>query len=120
MIGTHLKTNEFRFPKHDPQIWAKSTKQFFKNGRNYRIREKPSEFIEVENLKIQLENKLIAELPLRFYEIYLEIENSKYLLSLDDDWDDEGSTGYKAATWKRAIQFVVNYATWVLDETSRV
>ncbi len=121
MIGIHLKTNEFRFPKHGYQIWSKNSKQFFKNGKDYGIRKKANEFvIYEENPTVTLKNTVTIELPSRFYELDREVENSKYILALENDWDDEGSVAYQEATWKKAIQFTSNYAKWVFDETSRV
>lgn len=34
------------------------------------------------------------------------IRNSEKILQLKDDWDEEGSPGYKFETWKRAVDFV--------------
>jgi hypothetical protein len=34
------------------------------------------------------------------------IESSRKILDLKDDWDEEGSPGYKESTWNRATQFV--------------
>ncbi len=120
MIGTHLKTNEFRFPKHGPQIWSENFKQFLKNGKKYGVREKVKTFIEEENLQVELNNSIITDLHFRFIEIYQEIENSKYILELDDDWDDEGGVAYQESTWKRTIQFISSYTKWVFDEISLV
>lgn len=38
------------------------------------------------------------------------IESSRKILDLKDDWDEEGSPGYKEPTWYRAIQFIRNVA----------
>ncbi len=35
-----------------------------------------------------------------------EIERSKYIYDLDDNWDDEGSIGYTFETWEKAINFI--------------
>jgi len=45
-----------------------------------------------------------------------EIERSRVLLGLADDWDDAGSPGYAEATWHRAIGFLVGTATRLWDE----
>jgi hypothetical protein len=34
------------------------------------------------------------------------IESSRNILNLKDDWDEEGSPGYKESTWNRATEFV--------------
>jgi hypothetical protein len=36
------------------------------------------------------------------------IQSSRSILDLEDDWDEEGSPGYKESTWVRATQFVKN------------
>jgi hypothetical protein len=36
-----------------------------------------------------------------------KIESSKRILGYQNDWDEEGSVGYKKETWVRAIRFVV-------------
>lgn len=38
------------------------------------------------------------------------IERSRVILTLGDDWDDEGSPGYKEATWKRATDYLKRQA----------
>lgn len=43
------------------------------------------------------------------------IESSRSILGLQDDWDDEGSIGYKEETWKRATQFVLDSAEFLLE-----
>jgi hypothetical protein len=34
------------------------------------------------------------------------IEQSKHILTLEDDWDEEGSQAYTLATWERATTFL--------------
>jgi len=36
------------------------------------------------------------------------LEKSKYILNLQDNWDDEGSKRYKLSTWKRMAKFFAN------------
>lgn len=40
-----------------------------------------------------------------------EIERSRSLLDLEDDWDGEGSPGYTEQTWRRAVDLLVRVAT---------
>ena len=35
------------------------------------------------------------------------VENSRYILDLEDDWDEEGSPRFQKTTWKRATDFVL-------------
>lgn len=44
-------------------------------------------------------------------ELATEISRSRYILELEDNWDDAGSPGYKAATWLRAIRYLQGHAS---------
>jgi hypothetical protein len=48
------------------------------------------------------------------------IESSRSILELHDDWDDEGSIGYKEETWNRATQFVLNSARFLWDHHTTI
>lgn len=39
------------------------------------------------------------------------IHSSRGILELKDDWDEEGSPGYKESTWNRAAEFVKEVAS---------
>lgn len=39
-------------------------------------------------------------------EIGNQIEASRYMLALGDDWDNEGAPGYQLETWERASAFI--------------
>jgi hypothetical protein len=41
-----------------------------------------------------------------------EIERSREILKLPQDWDEEGSPSYAEHTWKRAVGFLWNQAKW--------
>ncbi len=40
-------------------------------------------------------------------ELVLEIEKSKYIIDLKDEWDNEGSIGYTIQTWEKAVNYLV-------------
>jgi hypothetical protein len=44
------------------------------------------------------------------------IELSKYILTFEDDWDDDGSPAYKFATWGRAAAFLHRSALQMLKD----
>jgi hypothetical protein len=44
------------------------------------------------------------------------IEQSKYILAFEDDWDDEDSPAYRLATWERAIAFLLKNARKLWEE----
>lgn len=45
-----------------------------------------------------------------YQELQAEIERSKRILELQDDWDGEGSPGYSEKTFNRAVAFLTTYA----------
>ena len=47
------------------------------------------------------------------------INASRNILTLGDNWDEEGSPGYAEATWKRATDFVRNVALLFINEHKR-
>ncbi|MGH7900630.1 MAG: hypothetical protein ACRENZ_02725, partial [Thermodesulfobacteriota bacterium] len=73
-----------------------------------------------DTLKLILNDELIIELPYQFESLYNSIEESKYILELEENWDGEGSPTYKQSTWRRAIEFISNYAIWIFSETNRI
>lgn len=44
-----------------------------------------------------------------------EILRSRYILKLEDNWDDEGSRGYKETTLKRATTYLRRHALWLKE-----
>ena len=64
--------------------------------------------IKVQDFKILIPNSLRT--------LANEIEKSKYLLDLKEDWDDEGGLPIEFVTWKRAISFLVDYALWLYND----
>ncbi len=59
---------------------------------------------------------LPQDLPQAFAHLAGEIRASQSLLALEDDWDGEGSPGYDEATWRRAVNFVVDQALQMWGE----
>jgi hypothetical protein len=91
----------------------------------YQIKEKikaivkDAENYKLKTIKIQLEDKIITELPVELFELASAIEKSKYILTYEDNWDGEGSVGYKRATWLRAISFLSEYFKNIYETLGR-
>ena len=49
-------------------------------------------------------------------ELDSEIERSRRLLTWEDDWDGEGSPGYKESTWTRAVEFLKVHVLWINEQ----
>ncbi|WP_294958425.1 hypothetical protein [uncultured Flavobacterium sp.] len=48
-----------------------------------------------------------------------EIEKSKYIYGLEDDWDENNSQGYTYENWQMAIQFVIRFRVWIRENLSK-
>jgi hypothetical protein len=59
---------------------------------------------------IILEEKLTNKPAHDFGHITAAIEKSKYILDLDDDWDDAGSPKYDTNVWQAAVDFLRSYS----------
>jgi hypothetical protein len=44
------------------------------------------------------------------------IEQSRYMLAFEDDWDEEGSPAYTGATWERATAFLLRSARQLWED----
>ncbi len=76
--------------------------------------------ITYKNITIEISPEKTLTLPAKLYKLAESIQNSKYILDLEDDFDDEGSPRYDFETWKRAVDFLVNSAKWALDKNNVV
>lgn len=56
---------------------------------------------------------LNEELPAELKVLADVLNQSRWMLNLPDNWDDEGGSGYAEATWKRAARFLVDSAKFV-------
>jgi len=66
------------------------------------------------NIEISPECQIV--LPTQLKKIGEEIRASKQILSLKENWDGEGSPGYKESTWIRTVEFLANYALRIWRE----
>ncbi len=46
--------------------------------------------------------------PAEFHPLRLAIERSRFMLELPDNWDDEGSPGYREDVWHRAVALLLD------------
>ncbi len=44
------------------------------------------------------------------------VEDSKYILDLPDDWDDDGSPAYKEKTLQRACNYIKMHLNYLRDQ----
>lgn len=65
------------------------------------------------NFKNESLGSLSSEISLN---IFVAIDKSKYILSLKDNWDDEGGLKYNEQTWIASIKFLLNYAKTLYED----
>lgn len=56
---------------------------------------------------------LDEELPIELKALAEALNESRWMLDLHNNWDDEGSPGYAKATWERTARFLIDSAKFV-------
>lgn len=62
---------------------------------------------------LKLNEELEFELTSETFELKKVILDSKYILDLGDNWDDEGSIGYSSVSLKSSIKFLLDFNIWI-------
>lgn len=70
----------------------------------------PSDF----SIKLKVGTKIFC-LPLPLKHIAFTIEESKEILALDDDWDNNNGLKIEFETWASAVELIIVYASFILD-----
>ena len=79
-----------------------------------------------KNWEISPETKLFGtkkrflEFSNIFNELFIEIEKSKYILDLEDDYDDEGAESYSKEIWEKSTQFLISNAKNIYKQESKI
>lgn len=58
--------------------------------------------------------------PNEFKELCKEIEDSKYILELSDNWDGEGAKAYLKETWYKMIEFLRSQAIDIFNDFNQI
>ncbi len=82
--------------------------EYFSVSMEFDNKNIPQYGLPKRNLIINFNSHEVGTLPYNLKDIYDEIQESKYILEFDDDWDDEGSPSYKESTWETAVKFLIN------------
>lgn len=132
--NNNLKISEYHNEKHNHIEWL-STEQYPDNNSNEvniwvnglstdnnstlnRVKKIHNAFylnlIEPKDLYVP---KLNRQAPSELKTIIDAIEKSSYLLSLDNNWDDEDGEPIDSETWQNSANFLLDYAIWVFDKS---
>jgi hypothetical protein len=106
-----------------PQVIRASEFDYYRSEINYfdPLRYKPSPQITVGKtlLAIDVDGTVIG-LDARLEKIAKEIEESKYILQLDDGWDSFNAKKFDKEVWVSAVSLLSKYAHYILNEFSTV
>ena len=92
-----------RSKKSDPE--PETLEWYYEHLRSKAKKRSVYKIIRVEDLKLYR-----SYLPPEIISLADSIQNSRSLLDLKDNWDDEGSVGYAESTWRRARDFLIRHA----------
>ncbi len=120
--GLKVEINKIREEREERNRW-KGISLLYYQTLNFPKTSFITKFYNVEPLKpkqdsndivINIEDKKIS-LPEKLKHIAEAIIESKYILKLNDNWDDEGSSATDLKTYIKAINFVVKYSEHILN-----
>lgn len=79
------------------------------------VRERIEKLYRSSEIRVELTPNISIKVPYQFNDLVKSIKESKKLLDLKDNWDDQGSPGYSEETLQQAIRLIVNYSRkiWV-------
>lgn len=69
---------------------------------------------------VNIAERDIGNLPEQLISIAEEIEKSKYILALDDNWDDQGAPGYDFDAWRKAAIFLSELSTKIFNSYGQI
>ncbi|HTY10792.1 MAG TPA: hypothetical protein VMF88_06950 [Bacteroidota bacterium] len=79
-----------------------------------------SSFEREKNIRIKLDDITSIEISRELKGIAEEIERSRYVYSLKDNFDEDGGKGYLRETWGRAIRFLCWYAEEIYGKSATI
>jgi hypothetical protein len=65
-----------------------------------------------------IENRIV-EIPIALSSLEQAINDSKYILELEEGWDGENGKPFSKDTWSNAVNFLIDYATWIYKNTGK-
>jgi|GEM_PF-2195146 len=71
-------------------------------------------------VKIVVSENYSIEVKSVFAEFIAKVVESRYIVDLKDNWDDNHSRGYSDKTFYNAVNFFNKYANWILAERGTV
>lgn len=100
---------------------CKKEKQIVENQHYVLIAEnytKPKKTIS-KDISYNLNNILNLKIPFELQFLKNVYNKSEYIILLENDWDDNGSPKYNIETWKKALIFLNDYSSMLLNDFNK-
>ena len=126
VIEPYCFQSDWIYRKGDSARWKVSNRDvghaYLKSGEYRRKRANRAERISSADskLRVKVNGTEVVQLEHQFVELFREINESKYIMDIPDDYDGSGSRSYKFEVWKSACKFVVDYYTFLYERTGRI
>lgn len=106
-----LKVNDYTL-RREKQIVDNVSFVFFENNSADFIKLKKSS--GTKNITYNFKDNFSLKIPFELRYLEYIYQKSEYIIYLENDWNDEGAPKYDFEVWKKALNFVNEYATSML------
>lgn len=66
-----------------------------------------------ESIYFNVNDDVKLKIPISSKSLIAILEKAKYILRLEEDWDDEGAMPYSIDSWKAGAQFLISFYSWL-------
>lgn len=115
-VVEHKLGNDFL---RDSNYSQKRERQIIENRHFILLENDMADFIKLKKIYTKdiiykFNDSFSLKIPFELKYLEKAYQKSEYIINLEDDWDDEGSTKYDFEIWKKALIFVNHYSTSLL------
>lgn len=71
------------------------------------------EFRLKKHKRLIINENITLEIPIGLDKVNQVFVDAKYILNLEDDWDENGGLVYEEEVWKKAAEFLITYFKWI-------
>ncbi len=101
----------------EKDYFSKRSGAYFRETRLRKHSESWEKISAISNIEMAKKYSWVSDI---FKGIYNEIEKSKYILDLKDDYDDEGAESYSYEIWEKATKFLIDNAKEIFFQKQKV
>jgi hypothetical protein len=82
------------------------------------VAEPQSKLMPIKSINYVYKKTVIGTIPEKLSYLFTNIDKSKSILLLKNNWDDEGSEKYEETTWVSSVKFLFDYAKTLFQNYS--